>query len=179
RTSDTNLSLSGTSVADATVEIFMDGLSLGTATADGAGIWSFDTGEIDPGAHEFTARATAPFGSQGEASATVTITVDPTAPVVTIANHVSGDDLVGNSGAAALTVSGHATEGQFVEVTFRDSLDATVTGQATIDGAGNWVLAGTDISSLAQGTITIEAHTTDAAGNRSLTATHDFEFDKT
>lgn len=179
RTSDTNLSLSGTSVADATVEIFMDGLSLGTATADGAGIWSFDTGEIDPGAHEFTARATAPFGSQGEASATVTITVDTTAPVVTIANPVSGDDLVGNSGAAALTVSGHATEGQFVEVTFRDSLDATVTGQATIDGAGNWVLAGTDISSLAQGTITIEAHTTDAAGNRSLTATHDFEFDKT
>ncbi|NIJ42558.1 VCBS repeat-containing protein [Parvibaculum indicum] len=179
RTGDTNLTLSGTSAADATVEIFRNGVSLGTATADGAGDWSFDTGELGEGAHAFTAVATAPASGQSPASATFNVTVDTTAPTVTIADPVDGDDLVGMTGAAALDVSGTATEGQIVEITFRDGLNATVTGSAAIDGVGNWVLTGTDISGLAEGTITVEAYTTDAAGNRSLTATHDFEFDGT
>ena len=41
-TSDNTLVLSGTGQANASVEVFLDAVSLGTVTANGAGAWSFD-----------------------------------------------------------------------------------------------------------------------------------------
>ena len=41
-TSDNTLVITGTAEANATVEVFLDGGSLGTTLADGAGDWAFD-----------------------------------------------------------------------------------------------------------------------------------------
>jgi large repetitive protein len=179
RTNDTTLTIQGTSAADATVEIYSGGVPIGTTTADGAGNWFFTTGELADGSYAFHARATAPDSIKSTYSNQFNVAVDATPPTVAITDPVSGDNLVGSSDASLLSVSGTATEGQSVSVTFRDSLDATVTGTAIVDGSGNWILTNANISSLQEGTITVEARASDAAGNQSALATHDFELDKT
>lgn len=92
-TSDTTLQLSGAAEANAVVTLSRTGTGvLGTATADGAGAWSFDyTGTTLPeGVHTFTATATDAAGNVGVASAAFAVTVDTTAPVITSAATAGG-----------------------------------------------------------------------------------------
>ena len=177
RTNDTTLTLEGTSAADATVQIYRGAVSIGTTTADGSGNWSFTTAELADGSYIFHARATAPLSSISTYSEQFDVTVDATAPVVTISDPVYGDNIVSASSDGALTVSGTASGGQQVFVTFRDGSGATVTGTAAVNGGGAWTLTNADISALDNGTITIEAYATDAAGNQSDTVTHDIVLD--
>ena len=68
-TSDNTLVLSGTAEANASVEVFLDAVSLGTVTANGAGTWSFDhTGTtLADAAYVVTAQATDTAGNVGRA----------------------------------------------------------------------------------------------------------------
>jgi VCBS repeat-containing protein len=176
-TNDATLTIEGTSVADATVEVFRGGVSLGTTTADGSGNWSFTTDELADGSHIFHARATASLSSPGTYSDQFTVTVDTTAPVVTISDPVDGDNIVGAFSDGSFTVSGSAPGGQQIFVTFRDGSGATVTGTASVSGGGSWTLTGADISALDDGTVTIEVYAVDQAGNQSDTVTHDILLD--
>ncbi|WP_421862468.1 Ig-like domain-containing protein [Parvibaculum sp.] len=177
RTNDATLTLEGTSVAGATVEIYSGGVSIGMATADGSGNWSFTTAELADGSYIFHARATAPSSSISTYSDQFDVAIDTTAPVVTISGPVDGDNIVGALADGSLTVSGTAPGGQQVFVTFRDGSGATVSGTAAVAGGGSWTLTGADISALGNGTITIEAYGVDAAGNQSGTVTHDIVLD--
>jgi len=176
-TSDTSLILTGTAEAGASVEVFRSAVSLGTTTADGSGNWSFATATLSEGSHAFTARATAPGGSASGHSTQVTIAIDTTAPGITLSSPVSGDGVINASEQTNVSLSGTAPGGQQVEITFRDSGGATVTAVATTNGVGAWTLGSTDISSLQDGTITIEAIGVDAAGNRSTMATQSITLD--
>ena len=80
-TNDTTLTLSGTAEAGSTVEVFQDGVSIGTTVAAVTGDWSLaDANTLADGAHQFTARASDGAGNQGPTSAAFQVIIDTLAP---------------------------------------------------------------------------------------------------
>ncbi|MBF2079997.1 MAG: DUF4347 domain-containing protein [Synechococcales cyanobacterium T60_A2020_003] len=154
-TSDTTPTFDGTAEANSTVEIFVDGVSVGTTTANGSGNWSFTAGAIADGNHTITATATDAAGNTSPDSSALDITIDstpPAAPVVLT---------TGTTNDSTPTITGTAEPGSTVDVL----VDGTSVGTATADGSGNWSF--TPSNAIADGTHTIRATATDAAGNTS------------
>lgn len=75
-----DLVLKGTAEANSTIKVFDGSTQIGTATANGSGTWSFDSGHLDVGSHSFTSKAVDAAGnlSSASASANVGITAPPT-----------------------------------------------------------------------------------------------------
>ena len=73
------LTLTGTAVANSTVNVYDGATLLGTATANGSGAWSYTTGTLANGSHSFTATDTM-SGMTSAASSALSVTVDTTAP---------------------------------------------------------------------------------------------------
>ena len=164
-TSDTTLVLSGTAEANASVEVFLDAVSLGTVTANGAGTWSFDhTGTtLADATYVVTAQATDTAGNVGALSAGFNVTVDtagPAASVTTITTDtgVSGAD--GITSDTTLVLSGTAEANASVEV----FLDAVSLGTVTANGAGTWSFDHTG-TTLADASYVVTAQAADTAGN--------------
>lgn len=82
KTKDTTPLVAGTSPANAGIEVFANGVSVGTTTANGSGTWSLSTTSLLDGAYQITAKATiAPNTSQPSLPITLTIdTCPPLAP---------------------------------------------------------------------------------------------------
>ncbi|MCE9591656.1 MAG: hypothetical protein K8S99_14160 [Planctomycetes bacterium] len=164
-TGDTTPTLAGTAEANASVEIFDGVTSLGTATADGSGAWTFDTGTLTEDEHSFTAVATDVAGNVSATSAASVIEVDITAPDAPLALDLADASDSGSLGSDDLTsdntptITGTAEAGSLVEL-FDGSSSL---GTATADGSGNWSIT----SSLGDGAHTLTAKATDAAGNTS------------
>ncbi|SDE56494.1 Ig-like domain (group 3) [Massilia sp. PDC64] len=87
----TQLTFSGTATAGATVKLYdTDGTTqIGSGSADGAGNWVITTTTLSEGAHTVVAKAVDGYGSASAPSAGVTVTVDTTAPTLTIASDKS------------------------------------------------------------------------------------------
>ncbi len=169
-TADNQLVFSGTAEANNPVEVFLDGASLGTTTADGAGDWSFDhTGTtLGDGSYTLTARATDPAtGQAGAISAGLAFTVDTVAPAAPTVTGITDDTAAADNITSdnRLVFSGTAEAGSSVEV----FLDGASLGTTAADGAGNWSFdhSGT---TLADGSYTLTAEATDTAGNSSVTS---------
>ncbi|HXE10207.1 MAG TPA: DUF4347 domain-containing protein [Verrucomicrobiae bacterium] len=77
-TNDQTLVLNGTAEADSTVEVFKNGVSIGTTPVDGTGSWSLDhTGTtLVGGTYTFTAKATDEAGNISDTSTAFAIRVD-------------------------------------------------------------------------------------------------------
>ena len=73
------LTLTGTAVANSTVNVYDGTTLLGTATANGSGAWSFTTVPLPDGVHSFTATDTV-SGVTSAASVAMSVTVDTVAP---------------------------------------------------------------------------------------------------
>ncbi|MBJ7458094.1 MAG: hypothetical protein JHD02_02785, partial [Thermoleophilaceae bacterium] len=156
-TNDNTPTISGTGTPLATQAIYLDGGLSGFATADGAGAWSYTPAVQSDGAHNVWVVPTLNSMS-GDASTTVSFTVDTTAP---------GAPAITTPAAATTyttdttpTVAGTAEAGSTVRV--YDGV--TLVGTTTATGGGTWTL---DTSALASGSHTITATATDAAGNLS------------
>ncbi|MBX9701944.1 MAG: hypothetical protein K2X74_21090, partial [Acetobacteraceae bacterium] len=168
RSDDTTLTLAGTAESGSLVTIRDGGTAIGTAVANGTGAWSFTTGALANGSRVFTATATDSAGNLSGASAGYTVVVDttaPTAPLILGATDDAGTvtGAVANGGRtddATLALSGTAEAGS--TVTLRDG--ATVVGSAIANGSGAWSLT---TAALAEGTRSLTATATDAAGNAS------------
>ena len=134
---------------------------LGTTTADASGSWSFTPATLSQGTHTLTMQATDIAGNVGTSS--LTFVYDTVAPGVTegLANDtgVSASDKI--TSVATLTGSGDA----YTVVTLKEGT-ATL-GTATANAQGAWSFTPTG---LAQGTHTIVASETDAAGNVGTTS---------
>lgn len=178
-TSDTTLTLTGTAEANAEVSIYDNNGAtlLGTATTDGNGDWNFTTGELGQGLHLLVARATDEAGNLSDASSRLNVSIDSTAPGITITTPVSDDGLVNGTEGGALSISGTSAGGQRVYVTLTDESAATVTGMAFVNGTGEWTLTNIDISGLDEGTISVSAYAVDQAGNQSGATTASFTHD--
>ena len=140
--------LTGTADPNAVVQFTVDGTAIaGTATADANGLWTFTPTVLADGSHTIVASEAEIAGNTGTAS--LTFTYDTTAPLVT--------DSFANGGAAYLTGSGDPN------AVVHFTVDGTpITGTATANASGVWSLTPTG---LANGSHTIVASETDAAGN--------------
>ncbi|WP_201500660.1 beta strand repeat-containing protein, partial [Psychrobacter arcticus] len=111
---------------------------------------------------------------------TADITVDTTAPTApTINNPIAGDDIVnGAEAAAGFAVTGTGTAGDTLTLT---NAAGTQIGQPVTVGAdGTWSVAVTqaDVTAMGEGSETLTATATDAAGNASI-VTADITVDTT
>jgi hypothetical protein len=148
-----NDALTGSGDANAVVHFTVDSAAVsGTATADGTGKWNFTPTGLADGQHTVVASETDAAGNTGTAS--LTFTLDTTAPVVAITS--TG----GSVNQATQTVTGTvdvADAGTTVTV-----FDGTAqAGTATVQTNGSWSTSVT----LAAGTNMLTAQDTDAAGN--------------
>jgi hypothetical protein len=96
-----DLLLKGTAEANSTVHVFDAGKQVGTATTNGSGLWSFDTGHLADGSHSFTSTAIDVAGNTSAASAAKGVTVDAPAAAVGITNlSENSSDIVTIKGTA-------------------------------------------------------------------------------
>ncbi|WP_264595935.1 beta strand repeat-containing protein, partial [Rhodoblastus acidophilus] len=153
-----NAAVSGSGDPNAVVSFTIDGVAASaTATADATGAWSFAPTGLADGQHTIVASETDLAGNAGSAS--LTFTLDATAPVVTEKltsdTGVSSTDKITSN--PALSGSGEANA--VVSLQFDGGAVSVTT---TADAAGAWSYAPTG---LADGAHTVIASETDAAGN--------------
>ncbi|MCM7279639.1 Ig-like domain-containing protein [Enterobacter bugandensis] len=170
-TNDATPTLSGTADANSIVTIFDGATQIAVVTADGTGAWSFtpETALVE-GPHAFTVQATDPQGNLSLASAPWSVVVDLTAPTVptldTVSDNVPGG-VTGNltSGQATNdntpTISGTGQAGSTIYI----MNNGTQLGTTTVDVNGNWSF--TPTTPLDDGSYSLRAYATDAAGNAS------------
>ena len=164
-----DLTVSGTSTAEAgqTVTVSLNGKDY-TATVSADGSWTLNVPAADVAAlgdGSVTVTASVSDKAGNPASVDHNLTVDITVPAVTI-NTVAGDDVINIAEhSQAQIISGSATgaaAGDKVTVTLGGQTYTTV-----LDAAGNWSVGvpASVISGLSDGTVTVTASVTDAAGN--------------
>ncbi|MEM7211755.1 MAG: tail fiber protein, partial [Pseudomonadota bacterium] len=153
-TSDTTLEISGTALAGAVVEVFIDGTSIGTATADMNGDWTFDyTGtELSIGAFTITATALVNGIVSDPSSSFALEIVPPLTLTVTLDDTEIPEDGGGTTGT--VTRSGVTSADLVVTLASNDETEATVPATVTI-------LAGETSATFA-----VAAGTTDALVDR-------------
>ncbi|MEC7524213.1 MAG: Ig-like domain-containing protein [Myxococcota bacterium] len=147
--------VTGTADPGATVEISVDGTVLGTVMADATGNWSFpvDT-DLAEGEHTVTASTSNAAGRT--ASDTHTFTVDTTPPELTLTAPEEGERL----DTARPVFRGTGEPGALVEIL----VDGVVVGSVVVGDDGTWSY--TPDADIADGSHTVEARATDAAGNQ-------------
>ncbi|WP_302378250.1 Ig-like domain-containing protein [uncultured Enterobacter sp.] len=164
-----DLAISGTSTAEAgqTVTVSLNGKDF-TTTVSANGSWTLNVPAADlAGLTDGSVTVTASVSDKAGNPASVdhTLTVDVTVPAVTI-HTVAGDDVINVAEHnQAQIVSGSATG-----AAAGDKVTVTIGGQTyttVLDAAGNWSVGvpANVISGLSDGTATITASVTDAAGN--------------
>ncbi|WP_240076419.1 Ig-like domain-containing protein [Enterobacter hormaechei] len=150
-----------------------------TATIQSDGSWTTtvpaaDVGTLADGA-SYQVSVSAQDSAGNSASATHTISVDTTAPVISV-NTLSGDDVLNAAEAQqALTVQGSssAEAGQTVTVTLGGK---TYTALVANDGTWTLDVPAVDLAALSQGALTVTASVNDKAGNSGQT-THTLTVD--
>lgn len=173
-TYNTTPGLHGTAEANAVVEVFVAGTSVGTAQADGSGNWSFTLpdGALSEGANDITVTATDAAANTSGASTALTLTLDTTDPFITITDPLMGDNRFNATEATAVTLLGTTTgveDGQTVTLSVGDG--ATTLPFTTTVSGNAWTKT-VDLSSLTDGALTITADVTDVAGNAATQASH-------
>ncbi|MCU6161348.1 BapA prefix-like domain-containing protein [Enterobacter bugandensis] len=170
-TNDATPTLSGTADANSIVTIFDGATQIAVVTADGTGAWSFtpETALVE-GPHAFTVQATDPQGNLSLVSAPWSVVVDLTAPTVPTLDTVS-DNVPG--GATGNLTSGQATNDNTPTISGTGQAGSTIyimnngtqLGTTTVDVNGNWSF--TPTTPLDDGSYSLRAYATDAAGNAS------------
>ena len=166
-TNNTTPTFEGTTEANAIVEVFVDGASQGTVTADGTGVWSLPISTpLTEGVRAITAQATDEAGNAGAISVALNVTVDVTAPAIGTPDLGSASD-TGSSNSDDVTnnttpsIIGSTEANAVVEI----FVDGASQGTTSANGSGDWSFA---ISTpLTEGDRAITATSTDAAGNTS------------
>ncbi|WP_054177789.1 Ig-like domain-containing protein [Trabulsiella odontotermitis] len=168
-TRDTIPTLSGTTDANATVQIYDNGTLIGTTTADGSGNWSYSGTTFADGSHPITIKVTDPAGNTSATSPTFTLVVDTTAPVAPTITSVVDD----RPGVTGPLTSGQVTNDTQPALSGRGEAGATLTildgttvlGSVTVQPDGSWTF--TPGTPLTGGNHSFTVTATDAAGNTS------------
>ena len=164
-----DLAISGTSTAEAgqTLTVSLNGKDY-TTTVSANGSWTLNVPAADlAGLTDGSVRVTASVSDKAGNPASVdhTLMVYVTVPAVTI-HTVAGDDVINVAEhKQAQIISGSATG-----AAAGDKVTVTIGGQTyttVLDAAGNWSVGvpASVISGLSDGTVTVTASVTDAAGN--------------
>ncbi|AVH15930.1 BapA prefix-like domain-containing protein [Enterobacter sp. SGAir0187] len=164
-----DLTVSGTSTAEAgqTVTVSLNGKDY-TTTVGADGSWTLNVPAADlAGLTDGSVTVTASVSDKAGNPASVdhNLTVDVTVPAVTI-NTIAGDDVIN----VAEHSQAHVISGTATGAAAGDKVTVTLGGQTyttVLDAAGNWSVGvpASVISGLSDGTVTVTASVTDAAGN--------------
>ncbi|MEG5404924.1 Ig-like domain-containing protein [Enterobacter roggenkampii] len=175
-----DLTVSGSSSAEAgqTVTVSLNGKDY-TTTVSADGSWTLNVPAADVAAltdGSVTVTASVSDKAGNPASVDHTLTVDVTVPAVTI-NTVAGDDVIN----LAEHSQAHIISGTAIGAAAGDKVTVTIGGETyttVLDAAGNWSVGvpASVISGLSDGTVTVTASVTDAAGNTG-TGTHNVTVD--
>ncbi|MCX8287866.1 Ig-like domain-containing protein [Enterobacter pseudoroggenkampii] len=175
-----DLAVSGTSTAEAgqTVTVSLNGKDY-TTTVSADGSWTLNVPAADVAAltdGSVTVTASVSDKAGNPASVDHNLTVDVTVPAVTI-NTIAGDDVIN----VAEHSQAHVISGTATGAAAGDKVTVTIGGQTyttVLDAAGNWSVGvpASVISGLSDGTVTVTASVTDAAGNTG-TGSHNVSVD--
>ncbi|MCK7241299.1 Ig-like domain-containing protein [Enterobacter kobei] len=172
-TNDTTPTLNGTAEPGSTVTIRLDGADLVTVPVGSNGTWTYTpTAPLGEGPHTFTVVATDAAGNTSLPSTGFNIIVDTTPPVAATIASVT-DDVGGVQGPLS---SGDTTDDTQPLLQGTAPPDAVVTvydgttllGTAILDGSGGWSF--TPVTPLTDGPHSLTVHTTDAAGNTTVSS---------
>ncbi len=136
-TSDITLIFHGTAEANSTVEVFLDGVSKGTTTANGSGAWSFDytgTPLVNGQTYQVTATSRDASLNVSIPSAAYAVTIDTSAPFITGITNDTGMAGDFRTNDQTLVFFGKSAPNAVVTII----LDEVTLGTSTADGSGNW-----------------------------------------
>jgi hypothetical protein len=161
--------ISGTTTAEngQTVSVFVDGVSMGTATVN-SGTWSVPmsatvAGQLAQGNHTITANVSDAAGNPA-LEATRTFKVDTLIPTGTLSNATADNILNATENVPGdKTVSGTSDAEAGSTVVFK--VDGNTKGTTTVNADGTWSLTYTTTGALSDGVHTRSAEITDLAGN--------------
>lgn len=159
---------SGTAEPGSTVEVVVNGVVVGSVTADPDGNWSITPdAPLDNGDHEATITATDPAGNTSP-PAQVSFSVDAdTPPAPAILTPVHGSSV----STDRPTLSGTATPGLSVEL----FMDGAKVAEVVADAAGAWSYVLTEAQALTDTWHELHAYAVSATGNLSARAESRFD----
>jgi Ca2+-binding RTX toxin-like protein len=162
-TKDNTLTLSGTGLANSSVQVLRNGTSIGSALVNSSGLWTLDTILAD-GTYNFTAQVV--LESKAYASTPLTVKVDTLDPVISITSIGGADNTVSAplTDSTVLGTVGAADAG--LNLTIKAGTTTLGTAIADSTGGFSYNLTAANITTLGQGagkTITVTG--TDVAGN--------------
>ncbi|WP_177222696.1 Ig-like domain-containing protein [Chitinophaga sp. YR627] len=152
---DATPDIKGIAEPGSTVTIYVDGASVGTTTADGAGNYTYTLPVQADGPHTVAVTATDAAGNTSGMGAVMNFTVDtqaPAAPSITTAKNPTNDNTP--------DVSGTAEANSTVTI----YIGGSSVGTTTADASGNYTFT---LPVQVDGTYAVTATSTDAAGNTS------------
>lgn len=163
-TSDRTLLIYGKADANTSIQVFRNGVSIGTTAADSTGTWTFDyTGtSLADGTHVFTAKATDLAGNVTSLSNAFNVVVDTSvnSPIIAGVNKYQFGFF------QTLVIQGTADRQCSIQV----FLNGTYLGKTVTDDQGNWTYVYLTTSTLS-GTYQLNAIATDLAGNAGTAST--------
>ncbi|HCK5813800.1 TPA: BapA prefix-like domain-containing protein [Salmonella enterica subsp. enterica serovar Typhi str. CT18] len=168
-TNDTTPTFSGTGEIGSTIIFYNNGSEIGRTTVGDNGSWNFTPAALTPETYTITVTETDIAGNISPPSASVTFTLDTTAPanpVITFAEDNVGevqDTIVSGATTDDNTPVIHGTGDIGSVITLYNG--SSVVGVVTVDETGTWTLPVT--SALPDGVYTLTAIAADAAGNSS------------
>ena len=168
-TNNTTPTFAGEGVeANSVINLFMDGKSVGTATADGSGKWSINSSEIkSDGVHLFTYTVTDKAGNTSTPSPGLEVTIDTEAPSAPTGLTLAAASDTGSSNTDKVTndttptISGTAA----ADSTINLYIDGAPAGTADANSSGAWTIDCTPAIAV-DGKHTFTATATDLAGNK-------------
>jgi hypothetical protein len=162
-TNDNTLTLTGSAVANSTVEVFDGASQIGTATANSSGAWSYTTTALSDGSHSLTAKDMDTSGQTSSASSALAVTIDTHAPVAPAMAVYSPDGKAvgGTTAVHDFLLKGTAEANSTVNIF--DS--GKQIGTATTNGSGAW---GFDTGHVSDGNHSFTSKAIDVAGNVSV-----------
>ncbi|MAE63431.1 MAG: hypothetical protein CMJ18_04095 [Phycisphaeraceae bacterium] len=159
------LGLEGIAEAGSSLAFFADGTDIGTGSADGTGAYSILSDVLADATHSITVQATDAAGNQSAASAALVVVVDQTAPAAPSNPDLDAGSDTGDSDSDDVTASSTPA--------FAGTADAGTTVRLFAGGSeigsdnanGSYTVTS---SALADGVYSVNAISTDVAGNISF-----------
>jgi len=158
------LSISGTGDSNDSVRVTLNG-KVYTATVDGDGNWSVSVPPADLAAltnGDYTVSVAVKDGAGNISTQTPALTVDVTAPALTL-NPPAGDNILNAAEQQqGITLSGSGERGASISVTLNNETYTTTVGP---NGQWSLPLSADDLAALTNGNYPLSVTATDAAGN--------------
>ncbi|WP_406850388.1 DUF4347 domain-containing protein, partial [Chromobacterium phragmitis] len=108
-TSNNTPSATGTATAGSTVTVYVDGVSVGTTTANGSGAWTYNfASSLADGSHAITAMASS-GGVNSATSSAYSVTIDTSAPSAPVVSGLTSGTDTGSSHSDGVTSNNQPT----------------------------------------------------------------------